>query len=69
MIFEIPIILQNVVKKEMFTQTILEMLLFEGRSVLFPTQWNIGNKKVKGSLEENEVIILGNFAENYNFFV
>ena len=53
----------------MFTLTILEILMFEGGLVLLPTQVGTGSERVKGNLEENDVIILGDFAENYSVVV
>ena len=39
--------LKKVLKKTMFTLTVFEILLFEGRSVLEPAQRIPGNKRVK----------------------
>ena len=40
--------LKNVVAKAMFTLTVFEILLSEGRSVLSPAQWGTGSERVKG---------------------
>ena len=37
----------------MFTLTAFEILLFEGRSVLWPTQWVTGSDKVKWKTQHN----------------
>ena len=37
--------------KAMFIFTVLEMLLFEGRSVLIPAQWGTGSERVNFSVK------------------